>query len=81
MTATKYVADFDYTNAELLALYRQCLARISVSGQEYEIGTRRFTAADLAEVRATINELEQKVSAGTCRGAAESLVSLRRRGI
>ena len=55
MPATKYVAGFEYTDAELLALWRECLARISVSGQEYQMdlpggGTQRYTAADIAEM-------------------------------
>jgi hypothetical protein len=68
MAASKYVAGFEYTDAELLALWRECLARISVSGQEYQMdlpggGTQRYTAADLPEVRKTINELESKINA------------------
>lgn len=68
MTATKYVADFTYTDAELLALYRQCLARISVSGQEYQIqipggGTQTYTSADVSKVAALVNEYEGKVAA------------------
>lgn len=63
MAATKYVAGFTYTNAELLALYRECAARISVSGQEYELNGRRYTAADAQEVRQTIDWLQTKVDA------------------
>ena len=68
MAVSKYVAPFEYTDAELLALLRHCLARISVAGQEYEMsipggGSRRYTSADLAEVRATVNDLQTKVNA------------------
>lgn len=85
MAVTKYVAPFDYSDAELLALFRHCLARISVAGQEYEMsipggGTRRYTAADLAEVAGLVEKYEAKIAAVGARGAAESLVSLRKRG-
>jgi hypothetical protein len=62
----KYAAANDYTDAELLALYRECLARISVSGQSYQMtlggGTRNFTAADLKQVREMVTWLEDKIS-------------------
>lgn len=57
------------TNAELLELYRACLARISVN-QSYTIGNRTFTMADLPEVRKTIDWLEPKVNVEASRGPA-----------
>lgn len=86
MPATKYVAGFSYTNQELLDLYRECLAAISVRGQSYQMniggGTRMFTEASLREVRATIADLEQKVDAETAAaaglGGAQNLVRFRR---
>lgn len=70
MAATKYVAGFTYTDAELLALWRECLARISVSGQSYKMqlpggGTQEYTSADLADVQALVNEYQAKVNAAS----------------
>ncbi len=67
MAETKYVADDEYTDAELLALFRQCYARISVSGQSYQMstpggGTTTFTSADLPRVREQINALQAAVN-------------------
>lgn len=56
------------TDAELLVLFRACLARISVAGQSYQMkGGRMYTAANITEVRKTIEWLEAKVNtaAGT----------------
>lgn len=64
MATSKYVAGFTYTDAELLALYRECLARIS-QNQKYEIDDRVFEAADLPEVRKMVDWLEQKVNAAS----------------
>lgn len=58
------------TDSELLDLYRACLAKIAVSGQEYQIGDRTFTAADIAEVRTTISWLESRISAADVGGFA-----------
>jgi len=63
MAASKYVAGFTYTNAELLALYREGYARISVSGQETEIAGTRYRAADLPAIQNTIDWLQSKVDA------------------
>jgi hypothetical protein len=64
---TKYVANDTYTDAELLALFRECYARISVSGQSYQMttpggGTTTFTAADLPRVRDQIDKLQAAVN-------------------
>lgn len=86
MPATKYAASFEYTNAELLALYRECLARISVSGQSYQMnvggGTREFVGADVKEVMEIVDRLqalvdaEEAATAGT--GGAQNLVRFNR---
>lgn len=52
------------TDAELLVLYRACLAALSVN-QSYAIRGRSFTKADLSEVRDTITWLEKRVSAAS----------------
>jgi len=49
------------TDAELLVLFRACLARISVAGQSYQMrGGRMYTSANITEVRKTIEWLEAK---------------------
>jgi hypothetical protein len=49
-----------FTDAELLTLYRNALAAIA-TGQSYGIGGRTLTRPDLAEVREQINWLEQRI--------------------
>lgn len=73
----KYEAEYTYTDSELLALYREAMARISVSGQSYEIGDRVFTAADLPAVRQQIEWLESRVNSAS--GSVDNLVNFRRR--
>lgn len=75
----KLVADFDYTDAELLALFRQALAHISIGGQNYQIGDRIFEAGDLPEIRTTITWLEQRVNADAATGPAELVARMVRR--
>jgi len=62
----KYVADNTYSDEELLALWRECYARISVSGQTYQMniggGTRMFTSANLSEVWRQIELLERRIN-------------------
>lgn len=65
--ATKYVANDTYTDAELLALWRECYARISVSGQSYQMttpggGTTTYTSADIRYVRQQIDTLTAAVN-------------------
>lgn len=51
----KYVPGATYTDAEMLAIYREAEVAIVVRGQEYELEDgRRLTRADLAEVRKAI---------------------------
>lgn len=64
-TPTKYVANFAYTDQELLDLWRECHASITVKGQEYFIGDRKFTAVDSAEVLRNITFYEQRVNAAS----------------
>ena len=49
-----------FTDAELLLLYRQCLAKIAI-GQNYQLNGRMMTYADLKEVREMIEWLEERV--------------------
>jgi len=73
----KYEAEYSYTDAELLALYREALARISVSGQSYEIMDRVYTAADLPALMNMVARLEARISDAS--GPAQNLVNFRRR--
>lgn len=67
----KYEAANTYTDDEILALFRECLARISVSGQSYMMqlgaigGTRMYTSADLEAVSKQIDWLERRISAAS----------------
>lgn len=79
MTETKYVADDTYSDAELLALWRQCYARISVSGQSYQMttpggGTATFTSADLLHVRQQIDLLQTAINGASSGGWGEVLM-------
>lgn len=76
-TPEKYAADHEYTPEELLALWTQCAARISVSGQSYRIGTREYTAADSAEVRRQIEFWESRCTTPQVGGIATNLIRLR----
>lgn len=61
----KLVAGFEYTDAELLALFRECLAKISVRGQSYMIAGKTYTSLDVADVLQTISALESRVAASS----------------
>lgn len=74
----KLVASFEYTDAELLALYREAFAAVSVKGRSYTIGDRSFTAQDLNHIRDTITWLEQRITTASG-GIASNLVRLNRR--
>lgn len=63
----KYVAPATYTDQELLDLFRHAYARISVSGQSYQVttpggGTTTFTSADLNLISAEIDRLQAKIA-------------------
>lgn len=49
----------EFSDDELLKLYRQCLAKIAI-GQSYQMNGRMMTYADLKEVREMIEWLEQR---------------------
>lgn len=72
----KYEAEHEYTDAELLALYREALARIPVSGQGYTIAGRTFTMADLQHVREMVEWLEVRISSAS--GPARNYARLNR---
>jgi len=64
-TPAKFAADHTYTDQELLDLWRQCHAAISVMGQSYEIGDRVYTAANSQEVIRNIQFYESRVNAAS----------------
>lgn len=78
----KYSTTNDYTDEELLALYREALARISVSGQSYQAAimgqTRTFTSADLREVREQIEWLEKRIERDEAANGGEIPVNFAR---
>lgn len=86
MAETKYVADDTYSWQELLNLWRQCYARISVSGQMYQMniggGTRMFSEAHLKYVKEQIIfcqlQLSLEESAASGNGGAQNLVQFQR---
>lgn len=59
------------TDQELLDSFRACLIRISVAGQSYQMkGGRIYTAANITEVRKTIDWLETRIAAADTGGFA-----------
>ena len=68
----KFKAQETYTDPELLELYRQAMAKISI-GEEYTIGGRTLKSADLQAVRETIDWLEQRIQASSTTGSNTAL--------
>jgi hypothetical protein len=62
MSDPKYTPRATYTDAELLALFREAYARIATSGESYTIGSRSYSSANLTEIRDQIQWLEQRVA-------------------
>ncbi len=60
---TKVTTANTYTDAELLALFREGVALIAATGQAYKIGTREYNAANLPAMREMIDWLEGRISA------------------
>lgn len=76
----KYVAANSYSDAELLALYREAAARLSVSGQTYQIAGRMYTAADLDKIWEMIERLEARIAAASATpGSKTNLAKFGRR--
>lgn len=51
----------NFTDAELLTLYRAALAAVA-TGQSYSIGGRSLTRADLKSIREMVEWLEQRTN-------------------
>lgn len=65
----KLSADFDYSDAELLALCRQAVAKLTFA-EVYEEGGFRVERSDLPKIRETIAWLEQRIAAASGSGTA-----------
>ena len=77
-TSSKYAAAFTYSDQELLDLYRQAMAAVTIKGQSYEVAGRKWTAADLLELRNTVAYYERRVNASSY-GLIQNQIVLRRR--
>ena len=75
--ATKIEADFDYTDADLLALVREAIATITKFNQSYTIRGREFVRADLDDLFKWETELATRVSRKSS-GLAQNLMRFRR---
>lgn len=73
---TKVTTANTYTDAELLALYREGVALIAVGGQHYQIAGRIFTAANLPAMWQMIELLENRISAASSGPIATNYVRL-----
>lgn len=73
----KFATTNSYTDAELLALFREAYAQIAATGQSYKIGTREYVAADLADIREEIAWLDSRINSDTA--PAVNLARLARR--
>lgn len=58
----KLAAQYDYTDAELLALYREALAALS-QNKSYSLRGKSLTRSDLPHVQEMIEWLERRVDA------------------
>lgn len=65
MPSAKPAADYTYTDAELLALWREAVAVISIKGKSYQIGSRTYTFHDLDHVQAMVEYYERRVDAAS----------------
>lgn len=75
---TKVTTANTYTDAELLALFREGVALIAATGQNYQIMGRTFTAASLPSMWDTIERLETRIAAAAT-GLATNYARLVRR--
>lgn len=63
----KVVADYTYTDSELLALWREADAFLASGGQEVEVLGKRYRRSSAAEISAKIRIYEQRVNAAAGR--------------
>jgi hypothetical protein len=55
----------NYTPDALLNDVNTAISKILISGQSYQIGSRKLTRADLKELYAIRNDLQAQVASGT----------------
>jgi hypothetical protein len=60
---TKVTTANSYSDADLLALFREGVALIAATGQSYQISGRTYNAASLPAMRDMIDWLEGRISA------------------
>ena len=60
---TKVTTANSYSDAELVALFREGVALIAATGQSYQISGRTYNAASLPAMRDMIDWLEGRISA------------------
>lgn len=78
MGSNPYVDDdFETTSAELLSIVNKAISKIIAGAQEYWMGNRKVTRADLDKLYALREKLQAEVSAAA--GPAVNLADLRRR--
>lgn len=73
----KHVAE-DYSDAELLALWRQASADVAAGGQSKAIRGRTLTLADASEIRDQIKFFESRINRAN-RGKAYTYIERVRR--
>lgn len=73
--AAKITTENEYSDAELLALWREADAQITISGQSYsnEVGT--FTAVDAAKIKRAIEFYEARIVSAS-EGLVQNLCQL-----
>lgn len=76
---TKVTTANSYSDAELLALFREGAALIAATGQSYQVAGRTFNAASLPVMWDTIERLEARISAASSGPIATNLARLVRR--
>jgi hypothetical protein len=73
----KFAANYDYTDAELLALFREAYAQIAATGVSYTIAGRQWASADLPAIQKQIEWLEGRIDGDSA--PAQNLARLVRR--
>lgn len=75
--AEKITTANEYTDAELLALWREADAQITISGQAYSNEIGSFTAVDAEKIKRAISFYEDRISSAS-EGLAQNLCRLER---
>jgi hypothetical protein len=72
---TKFTTANTYSDAELLALFREGVASIAATGQSYRVAGHEYTAASLPAMWAMIEQLENRIASAES-GLATNYVRL-----